>query len=158
MRKVELLFDAIRSPYDMAHIIQIAESIGCIVYTSGKNSLSFEIPKVASKVKSWNIKGDFKEIHYESFEEAIEDLRAKGKYLIGTSGNTDKIFYDVKLPAGQDVVIVFGTETTGLTREKQRLLDEVVKLPMDKNKVDFLTLPVAVSAIAYELYRQYHFA
>jgi tRNA(Leu) C34 or U34 (ribose-2'-O)-methylase TrmL len=157
MRKVELLFDIIRSPYDMAHIVQIAKSIDCIVYTSGKNSLSFDIAKVTNKVRSWNIKGNFKEIHYESFEEAIQDLKAKGKYLIGTSGETDKIFYNVKIPAKQDVVIVFGTETTGLIYEKQQLLDEVVKLPMDKNKVDFLTLPVAVSAMAYELYRQYHF-
>lgn len=158
MRKVELLFDIIRSPYDMAHIVQIAKSIDCVVYTSGKNSLSFDIPKVTTKVKSWNIKGNFEVIRYESFEEAIKDLKAKGKYLIGTSGETDKIFYDVKLPTNQDVVIVFGTETTGLTYEKQRLLDEIVKMPMDKNKVDFLTLPVVVSAMAYELYRQYHFA
>jgi tRNA G18 (ribose-2'-O)-methylase SpoU len=111
-----------------------------------------------SKVRSWNIKGDFQTIHFESFEEAVSDLRSKGKYLIGTSGETDKVFYNVKLPADQDVVIVFGTETTGLTAEKQALLDEVVKLPMDKGEVDFLTLPVAVSAMAYELYRQYHFA
>lgn len=157
MRKVEMLFDVIRSPYDMAHIIQIAESIDAIIYTSGKNSLPFDIPKVTIKVRSWNIKTRFKEIHYETFEEAVTDLRSKGKYLIGTSGETDKIFYDVKLPADQDTVIVFGTETSGLTHEKQQLLDEIVKLPMDKSKVDFLTLPVAASAMAYELYRQYHF-
>jgi len=157
MRKVELLFDIIRSPYDMAHIVQIAEAIDCVVYTSGKNSLSFDIPKVKTKVQSWNIKSNFKAIHYETFEDAVKDLKSRGKYLIGTSGETDKIFYDVKLPANQDIVIVFGTETSGLTDEKKQLLDEVVKLPMDKNKVDFLTLPVAVSAMAYELYRQYHF-
>lgn len=157
MKKVELLFDTIRSPYDMAHIVQIAESIDAVVYTSGKNSLSFDIPKVRTKVKSWNITDDFKEIHYKTFEEAIKDLKAKGKFLIGTSGETDTIFYDVKLPANQDIVIVFGTETTGLTHEKQQMLDAIVKLPMNKSKVDFLTLPVAVSAIAYELYRQYHF-
>lgn len=158
MRKVELLFDIIRSPYDMAHIVQIAESVDAIVYTSGKNSLSFDIPKVKTKVGSWNIKSTFKEIRYETFEEAVKDLRAKGKYLIGTSGETDRIFYDVTLPTAQDIVIVFGTETSGLTCDKQQLLDGIVKLPMDKSKVDFLTLPVAVSAMAYELYRQYHFA
>lgn len=157
MRRVELLFDIIRSPYDMAHIVQIAESIDTVVYTSGKNSLFFDIPRVRAKVGSWNIKDNFKEIRYETFEDAVKDLKTKGKYLIGTSGETDKIFYDVKLPADQDVVIVFGTESSGLTREKQQLLDEVVKLPMDKSKVDFLTLLVAVSAMAYELYRQYRF-
>lgn len=155
MRKVELLFDTIRSPYDMAHIVQIAQSIDAVVYTSGKNSLSFDIQKVRTKVGSWNIKPGFKEIHYETFEEAVKDLRAKDKFLVGTSGNTDKIFYDVELPKDQDIVIVFGTETSGLTLDKQKALDVLVKLPMDKDKVDFLTLPVAASAMAYELYRQF---
>lgn len=155
MRKVELLFDTIRSPYDMAHIVQIAQSINAVVYTSGKNSLSFDILKVTGKVRSWKIKNGFKAIHYETFEEAVNDLHAKGKYLIGTSGNTDKIFYNVELPKNKDIVIVFGTETSGLTIEKQKMLDELVKLPMDKSKVSFLTLPVATSAMAYELYRQF---
>lgn len=155
MRKVELLFDALRAPYDMAHIIQVAQSIDAKVYTAG-SSLSFDMPKVKAKVRSWNIKDGFRATHYETFEEAVKDLRAKGKYLIGTSGETDKIFYDVELPKDRDIVIVFGTESTGLTKNKQELLDDMVKLPMDKNKVDFLTLPVAVSAMAYELYRQYH--
>ena len=124
---------------------------------AGKNSIPFNIPKVVNKVRSWNITGDIREIHYETFEEAIYDLKSKGKYLIGTSGNTNKIFYDLDLPDDKDIVVVFGTETSGLTIAKQKMLDEIVKLPMDKSKVDFLTLPVAVSAIAYELYRKYNF-
>lgn len=157
MKKVELLFDTIRSPYDIAHIIQVANAIDCVIYTAGKNSIPFDIPKVVSKVKSWNITGEVKEIHYDTFEEAIADLRSKEKYLIGTSGNTNKIFYDLDVPDDKDIVVVFGTETSGLTLAKQEMLDETIKLPMDKSKVDFLTLPVAVSAIAYELYRKYNF-
>ena len=71
--------------------------------------------------------------------------------------NSNKIFYDLDLPSDKDIVVVFGTETSGLTIAKQKMLDETIKLPMDKSKVDFLTLPVAVSAIAYELYRKYNF-
>lgn len=157
MKKVELLFDTIRSPYDIAHIIQVANAIDCVIYTAGKNSIPFNIPKVVGKVKSWNITDEAEEIHYDTFEEAIADLKSKGKYLIGTSGNSNKVFYDLDLPDHKDVVVVFGTETTGLTLTKQEMLDEVVKLPMDTSKVDFLTLPVAVSAIAYELYRKYNY-
>ena len=83
-------------------------------------------------------------------------MKLKGKYLVGTSGNTDKIFYDLEIPEDKDIVVVFGTETSGLTIAKQNMLDATVKLPMDKSKVDFLTLPVVVSAIAYELYRRYN--
>ena len=157
MKKVELLFDTIRAPYDIAHIIQISKAIDCIIYTCGKNSIPFNNQKVLSKVRSWNITGDIREIHYPTFDEAIFDLRSKGKYLIGTSGNTEKIFYDLVLPKDKDVVVVFGTESSGLTLKKQNMLDTIVKLPMDNNSVDFLTLPVAVSAIAYELYRKYNF-
>ena len=157
MKKVELLFDTIRSPYDIAHIIQVANAIDCVIYTAGKNCIPFNLPKIVSKVKSWNITGEITEIHYDTFEEAISDLKSKGKYLVGTSGNTDKIFYDLEIPEDKDIVVVFGTETSGLTLAKQNMLEATVKLPMDKSKVDFLTLPVAVSAIAYELYRRYNF-
>lgn len=157
MRRVELLFDAIRSPYDIAHIIQIARSIDAIVYTSGKGALPFDLPKVRSKVRSWNMKSDFSEIHYDTFEEAIDDLHAKGKYLIGTSGEAERVLFEVNLPKTQDIVVVFGTEATGLTKYKQALLDGIVKLPMDKRKVDFLTLPVVTSAVAYELYRRFNY-
>ena len=153
MRRVELLFDAIRSPYDIAHIIQIARSIDAIVYTSGKGALPFDLPKV----RSWNMKSDFSEIHYDTFEEAVDDLHAKGKYLLGTSGDAKRDFFKVNLPESRDVVMVFGTEATGLTKYKQALLDGVVKLPMDERKVDFLTLPVVTSAVAYELYRQFNY-
>ncbi len=153
MRRVELLFDAIRSPYDIAHIIQIARSIDAIVYTSGKGALPFDLPKV----RSWNMKSDFSEIHYDTFEEAVDDLHAKGKYLLGTSGDAKRDFFKVNLPESRDVVMVFGTEATGLTKYKQALLDGVVKLPMDERKVDFLTLPVVTSAVAYELYRRFNY-
>ena len=68
---------------------------------------------------------------------------------------SEKILEEAK--KDKDIVVVFGTETSGLTLAKQEMLDATVKLPMDKSKVDFLTLPVAVSAIAYELYRKYNF-
>ena len=99
----------------------------------------------------------FSEVHYGTFEEAIGDLHAKGKYLLGTSGDAKQDFFKVNLPESRDIVMVFGTEATGLTKYKQALLDGMVKLPMDERKVDFLTLPVVTSAVAYELYRQFNY-
>ena len=99
----------------------------------------------------------FSEVHYDTFEGAIDDLHAKGKYLIGTSGEAERVLFEVDLPKTQDIVVVFGTEATGLTKYKQALLDGMVKLPMDRRKVDFLTLPVVASAVAYELYRQFNY-
>ena len=104
----------------------------------------------------WSFDGDAGSPQ-SSIEEAIDDLRAKGKYLLGTSGDAKQDFFKVDLPDGRDIVMVFGTEATGLTKYKQALLDGMVKLPMDERKVDFLTLPVVTSAVAYELYRQFNY-
>lgn len=155
MKRIELLFDTLRSPYDAANIIQIAESLGAVVYTSGINSIPLSHKKIQNKILSWNIKPGFKEIHYNTFSEAVDDLRSKGKYLIGTSVDSSNNFYDIKLPSDRDVVVVFGTETSGLTIQKQAMLDDMAKLPMDNSKMDFLTLPVVTSAVAYELYRRF---
>lgn len=158
MRKVELLFDTVRSPYDIAHIIQVAQSIDCVVYTAGKNSIPFNHHKVIGKIKSWNIRENISEIHYDTLDEAVTDLRSRGKFLLGTSGNADTLLYTLDLPEDRDIVLVFGTEASGLSSAKQESMDKVVKLPMDNSKVDFLTLPVAVSVMAYELYRRYNFS
>jgi tRNA(Leu) C34 or U34 (ribose-2'-O)-methylase TrmL len=155
MKKIELLFDTIRSPYDIAHIIQIANAIDCEIYTAG-NSISFDTPKVVNKVKSWNIKSTIRETHFATFAEAVKTLKSQNKYLVGTVASAKKTLYEIDLPENRDVVLVFGTETSGLTATKMAMLDDVVKLPMDSSKVDFLTLPVAVSASVYELWRRYH--
>lgn len=154
MKKIELLFDCIRSPYDIAHIIQLAISLDATIYTCG-NSIPFDIKKIKQKVKSWNITSEAKIIHFETFEEAVNELKKEGKILIGTSGNVEKSYYDVD-KTDIEPVMVFGTETSGLTTKKQAMLDYVVKLPMSE-KVDFLTLPVVTSAIAYDLYREINY-
>lgn len=154
MKKVELLFDAVRAPYDIAIIVQVALAINCQIYTCG-NCIPFDNKKIKNKVTSWNIKDYPNVIHYDTFENAVSDLKSKGKLVVGTSGNTDKIYYDMDF-TDKDVVIVFGSESSGLSLRKQKMLDDLVKLPMS-SKLDFLTLPVVVSAIAYDLNRQYNF-
>jgi tRNA G18 (ribose-2'-O)-methylase SpoU len=150
-KRVELLYDAVRSPYDIAHIIQVALALDAKIYTAG-NCIPFDNKKIINKIRSWNIEAMPIITHYDTFEEAVKDLHEKGKVLIGTSGAATDDFYNHDYSAG-NTVIVFGTETSGLTEYKQSLLDGLVKLPM-KGCLDFLTLPVVTSAISYEVYRQ----
>jgi tRNA G18 (ribose-2'-O)-methylase SpoU len=101
---------------------------------------------------SWNIQQVPSFHHFNTFEEAVYELRSQGKILIGTSGNATDSFYDRDYSGG-NVVIVFGTESSGLTQKKQEMLDGIVKLPMSK-ALDFYTLPIVTSAIGFEMYRQ----
>lgn len=152
MQRIGLLFDCLRAPYDVANIYQVAAALGnCDLYLSG-NSIDPHHRKIVSKVKSWGIRyvPSFKE--FDSLETAANQLHQEGKYLIGTSPHTNKDVYDYDFTK-QDSVIVFGTESSGLTKRKSLLLDDLIKIPMNPN-CQFLTLPTAVPIAAYEFYRQ----
>jgi tRNA G18 (ribose-2'-O)-methylase SpoU len=151
-RRIGLLFDCIRSPYDIAHIMQLGAAIDiCDLYASG-NSIDLANPKILSKVRSWRIQNIPRFQYFENFEEAIDLLRSIGKRLIGTVPHAPKSIYDLNLSEGNSV-FVFGNESSGLTLRKQQCLDEIVSVPTTAD-VSFLTLPTVVPIIAYETYRQ----
>lgn len=151
-RRIGLLFDCLRAPYDVAHILQVAVALGnCDLYTSG-NSIATNNKKIVTRVRSWGIVDVPQFERFGSFEEAAYELHRRNKYLVGTSPRAEADIYDFDL-ATRDSVIVFGNETSGLTDRKVSLLDAIVKVPMDP-RCKFLTLPTVVPVVAYEFYRQ----
>ncbi|NJL44235.1 MAG: hypothetical protein HC945_02905 [Nitrosarchaeum sp.] len=152
MQRIGLLFDCLRAPYDIAQIYQVATALeNCDLYLTG-NSIDTKHKKIISKVKSWGIENipEFRE--FETLESAVSELHNEGKYLIGTSPHTNNDFYDLDLTK-HDSIIVFGTESSGLTKGKSLLLDDLIKIPMNPT-CNFLTLPIVVPVVAYEFYRQ----
>ena len=151
MKKVSFLYDALRSPYDITLIMQIVLGIDAEMFTCG-NTIDMNCKKIVTKIHSWNIEEMPVVKHFETFEEAVEKLHEDGRILIGTSGFATESFFERDYSDGK-TVIVFGTESSGLTKAKQQMLDGIVKLPMN-SKLDFYTLPVVTSAIGFEMYRQ----
>jgi TrmH family RNA methyltransferase len=151
-KRVGLLFDCLRAPYDAAHIIQVVLAVGnCDLYISG-NSIDLNHKKVVSKVKSWGINSYPAFELFKSLDLAAQELHNRGKYLIGTSPHSKRSLFDLDLFDGKSV-FVFGTESGGLSREKISKLDELVSVPLSA-EVPFLTLPIVVPIIAYEYCRQ----
>jgi len=155
---LKLVFDCLRAPYDWANILQTVIAVGdCEIYVTG-NSIRHDHPKVLGKVASWS--KSIKErglpklsIHYVfSFLDCIQGLKAKKIITIGTSPYAEESFYGLDL-SGDNLAIVFGTESSGLTKEKSDLIDKMVKLPMSP-ALDFMTLSVVVPTIVYEIKRQ----
>ena len=149
-KRIGLLFDSLRSPYDIANIIQVAIALDCDIYTSG-SCIDFHNPKIVGKVNSWQAKSYPNIKHYDRIEDAIKSFHAEGKKVFGTSPRATESFYEIDA-VQDDIIIAFGTESTGLSAKAMEMMDGVVKLPM-KN-LGFLTLSIAVPAIAYELNRQ----
>jgi TrmH family RNA methyltransferase len=82
----------------------------------------------------------------------VQDLRAKGYRIIVTSPHAEAIYTDLDYTK-DDFVLVFGTEVTGLSRQKLEMMDTTVKIPMPGN-VNSLNLATSVAVIIYEVLRQ----
>lgn len=153
-KKIGLLFDSLRSPYDIANIIQVAIALDCDIYTSG-SCIDFNNPKIVGKVKSWKATTYPTIKHFDKIEDAINQFHSEGKKVYGTSPYATSDFYSIDATS-EDVVIAFGTESTGLSKKAMEMMDGVTTLPM--RNLGFLTLSIAVSAVAYELNRQIQLA
>ena len=155
---VILVFDCLRSPYDFANILQVALATGeCEIHVCG-NSMNHTHRKIAGKVGSWSAKirkeglPEIQITYHDSLDECVSGLRAKGIRILGTSPYASKSIYDTDL-SGTDYAIVFGTETSGISKGKQLLMDEMLSVPMT-DQIDFMTLSVVVPIVAYEALRQ----
>jgi len=155
---IKLVYDCIRDPYDIANVLQVVLALeNCELYFAG-NSLRHDHPKVASKIGSWSSKirkngyPAFNIHYYSSLENLADDFKKRKIRLIGTSPAAKKSFYELNLKK-DDFSVVFGTETTGLSKNKALIMDELVKIPMS-NEIDFMTLSVITPVVAYEIARQ----
>lgn len=156
-KNIILLFDSLRDPRDMAQIIHLGLATGVNIELTG-SSIPINNPKVVGILNSW-IKG-FKEkpffgkisIH-QDFYKRINSLKKQGYFIIGTTSHKEAIdLYSLDLSKGKQV-IVFGTETTGLTKEKQSLMDKMVKISMN-SPTSFFTLSTVAPTICFEIIRQ----
>lgn len=149
-KRIGLLFDSIRSPYDIANIIQVTDALDCDIYTSG-NCIDFQNRKIVNKLTNWGMIKYPNIIHFNTIEEAINEFHKQGKKVYGTSPHATSDFYNIDINK-EDIIIAFGNESKGFSKKAMEKMDDVTFIPM-KN-LNFLTLPIAVSAVAFELNRQ----
>jgi tRNA (cytidine/uridine-2'-O-)-methyltransferase len=88
---------------------------------------------------------------WDTFERALPSLGEP--YFFSTKG--ERLFWDAPLGAADDVVLVFGSETGGLTGDvRERYRERVVTLPILSPRVRSLNLSTSVALAAYEVLRQ----
>ncbi len=81
----------------------------------------------------------------------IKDIKNNGIKLIGLDGTADKFIHEVntKMP----LAIVAGSEDEGISNPVIRLIDELVKLPMN-TELESYNVSVATAMALYEVNRQ----
>lgn len=136
-----LVFDCLRDPRDLAQVIHLSLALDIQSIITG-NSISINNFKVQRVLSSW-VKTDENTISKHvtqkpSLEKELTLLKKKGYVVIGTLCEGGKDLSTYSFPK-EKKVIVFGTETSGLSKEKQALMNEMITLPM-KNGTKFFTI------------------
>jgi len=154
--KLILLFDSIRDPRDIAEVIHLGLALDIGIEFTG-SSLYPEHPKVVNIINSWipgfidNKKLSHVSIHHD-FSKRINVLKKNGYSIIGTASNANKSLGSADFSKGKQV-IVFGTESSGLSKEKIAQVDEMLCVPM-KNGTSFFTIRAIAPVFAFEALRQ----
>lgn len=91
-------------------------------------------------------------VYSDRLANTLKNLKVQGMRIIGAHAHTDqKTIANVGLD--QDVVIVFGSEGFGISKDVERVCDDLVMIPM-AGTVDSLNVGSSVSVFLYEAARQ----
>ncbi|MFN8260319.1 MAG: 23S rRNA (guanosine(2251)-2'-O)-methyltransferase RlmB [Chitinophagales bacterium] len=81
----------------------------------------------------------------------IKDIKNNGIKLIGLDGTADKFIHEAQMSG--PIALVAGSEDEGISNPVIRLIDELVKLPMD-TALESYNVSVAAAMALYEVKRQ----
>jgi len=86
-----------------------------------------------------------------TFPEFVEWKNDMGYQVVGTSGEAEESYRSLNYP--NPFILMMGSERLGLSEEKQKVCDQIVRIPM-VGKSDSLNLAVAASLILYEAFHK----
>lgn len=144
-----LLFDEIEDPHNLGALIRTAVCLGAhggiipkhnaapvnatVAKTSAGASAHFPIAKVTNIVA------------------AIEELKEKGVWIVGSDAHAEKRFTEVDFTL--PIALVIGNEGKGIRRLVKEYCDFLVKIPM-AGSFDSLNASVAGALVMYEVFRK----
>ncbi len=140
-----VILDHIEDPRNFGAIIRTCECAG-VDYIIIPNKRTVEITPIVMKTSSGAL-ANTKIVQVSNIRNTIEVLKKENYWIVGTDANgTDyeKINYKGK------IVLVIGSEGTGLKQIIKSSCDEIASLPL-KGKVNSLNASVAAGIMIYEI-------
>ncbi|HEY9634984.1 MAG TPA: 23S rRNA (guanosine(2251)-2'-O)-methyltransferase RlmB [Coleofasciculaceae cyanobacterium] len=146
---VLVVCDGITDPHNLGAIIRTAEAMGVqglIIPQRRAVSVTSTVMKVAAgAIETLPV------ARVVNLGRALEELKAAGFWIYGTTTGTGKVLHTVELKG--PIVLVVGSEENGLSLLTQRGCDVLVSVPL-QGKTPSLNASVAAAMILYETYRQ----
>lgn len=141
--------DGITDPHNLGAIIRTAEAIGAqglVIPQRRAAGVTSTVMKVAAGALE-----TFSIARVVNLSRALEELKAAGFWIYGTSSDTGKLLHTVDFSGS--VVLVIGSEGNGLSLRTQHCCDALVSIPL-QGKTPSLNASVAAAMALYETYRQ----
>ncbi|NER49319.1 MAG: 23S rRNA (guanosine(2251)-2'-O)-methyltransferase RlmB [Symploca sp. SIO1A3] len=146
---VIVVCDSINDPHNLGAIIRTAEALGTqglVIPQRRAVGVTSTVMKVAAgALEALPI------ARVVNLSRALEELKAAGFWIYGTSANSGKPLHKVELKGA--VALVVGSESNGLSLQTQRGCDVLVSIPL-QGKIPSLNASVAAAMVLYETYRQ----
>ena len=87
---------------------------------------------------------------YRDFDEFVKSVRPKR--LLGFSKKASLPYWDIDYQQGD--ALIFGNETGGLPDRIWNICDQMLQIPIDRNRVRSLNLAMSAGIVLYEAMRQ----
>jgi len=142
-----ILLDNIRSMYNVGSIFRTCDGAGVKeLWLTGYTATPprSQISKTAlgsEESVTWH--------HRATALEAVEELKRKGVYVVGTETEEKaELIDDITLPTDRPVCFVLGNEVEGIQEEVLQACDALMAIPMHGMKVS-LNVSVTAGIVAY---------
>ena len=147
--KIYVIVDNIRSAYNVGSIFRTADGVGCCeIFVCGISPKPDHI-KVAKTALGATESVTWK--YFKTTNDAIEFLKEKGVPVWSVELAPGAVNYtDVKYP--EEVGIIFGHETEGVSRYTLEKSDKIISIPMNGKK-NSLNVATCAGIILYEAIR-----
>ncbi len=144
-----LMLDGVTDPHNLGACLRSAEGAGVQAVIVPKDN-SVGLTAVVSKVASGAAE-TIPLVVVTNLSRTLKDLQARGVWAVGTTGEAKQTIYDVDLTG--PIVMVMGSEGTGMRQLVTNQCDFLAKLPM-AGKVSSLNVSVAAGVCLFEAVRQ----
>lgn len=144
-----IIADEIEDPHNLGALIRTAETAGCHGIIIPKRR-ACQVTEVVVKV-SCGATMHLPIARVNNINDAINELKEKGLWIVGTDGSAKGLYYeqDLRGPLG----IIIGSEGRGMNKLTMKNCDFLVKIPMF-GEITSLNASVSGGIIIYEAVRQ----
>lgn len=144
-----VVLDRLQDPGNIGTIIRTCDAAGISAVMAIKGTADIYSPKTVRAAAGSVFR--IPVFDNMSTEEAVNRLKQSGRKIIGTTFDTDKLYYDIDMTG--DIAIVIGNEGNGMSEEMIEACDINVKIPMN-GTIESLNASVAAGILIYETIRQ----